>query len=368
MTGGRMGSNLRTSFGLVGRIAVLVALLAAFPVILVVDLYLTPWRVPTRILYAIPIMVAARLFGTGVAIGVIVGAIAFSILDAWLAGIDVQAEVLSILALAVVGWLSLLWAQAERRAAALAEERARLHEQERHRAEELEESRARLVEFFSLVAHDLRSPLTAIGGYTQMLSRWDTLAPDQRGKVAEGIQASLRRVVRLSDDLLDAARIGAGRFEIRKEPCDLVTLAREIVEHKGPAAPNHHLILEARVDRLDGLFDCDRVAQALGNLVDNAIKYSPEGGEVRVVAERVGDRARVSVSDQGMGIAPEDLPRLFQPYARLRRTPGIKGVGLGLYIVKGIVEAHGGAIAVESQLGEGSSFTLDLPLRDRTDP
>ncbi|MBI3978600.1 MAG: HAMP domain-containing histidine kinase [Chloroflexi bacterium] len=362
-----MDRVLHWSLNSTGRLVALGLIVVTFPLILAIDLYLTPWRVPTRILYAIPIMVAARVFSARGTIGVTLVAIAFSVLDAWLAGVDLPTEALAILALAAIGLLSLLWADAERRIRALAAERARLHEQELQRAAELEESRARLLEFFSMVTHDLRGPLTAIQGYGQMLPRWDTLSPSLREKMITNVSSSIRQIVRLAADLQDASRVGAGRFEIDREPIDLVALAREIVDQRQPAAPGHRLILEARAERLEGRWDCDRMVQVIGNLVDNAVKYSPDGGEVRVVVERSDDHARVVVSDQGIGIAPEDLPRLFQPYARLRREPGPKGLGLGLYIVRGIVEAHGGTIAVRSEPRKGSTFTVELPLSDVSD-
>ncbi len=346
------------------RIVVLILIMISFPVILVVDLYLTPWRVPAMILYAIPIMIAARLFSIPATIGVIVVAIGFGVLNAGLTGIDIQSEILAVLALAIIGLLSLAWANAERRSVLLAEERTRLLEQEQERSAELEDSRARLLEFFSMVAHDLRGPATTIAGFTELMLRANSLPPDQRQKIASGVKSSVRQIVRLSDDLLDASRIGTGRFEIEKSPGDLVALCSEIVERKKLTAPRHRLMLDARIERLEGRFDRDRIAQAISNLVDNAIKYSPEGREVRVVAERAGDRAKVAVSDQGIGIAQEDIPRLFQPYVRLRYTQGIKGLGLGLYIVKGIVEAHKGTISVQSEPSKGSTFIVDLPLDD----
>ncbi|MGE5620083.1 MAG: sensor histidine kinase [Sphingomonadaceae bacterium] len=349
--------------GRFGRASALAIALLTVAVILVVDLCFSPRRVPIRILYAIPIMLAARFVGLREATLVTLVAIAFSLLDGWLTGIDIQTEILATVALGVVGVLSLLWARAERRAAALAEERAGLHQQARQRAAESEDARERLLHFFALVAHDLRNPLTAISGYTQMLSRWDSLPPETRERVVKGIQLSLRQLTRLSNDLLDASRIGASRFEIQRYRCDLVALCREIVGQRRTTTSVHRLVMETQLDRLEGCFDCDRIAQAVGNLIDNAIKYSPAGGEVKVRLERVGDRARIEVSDQGIGIAPEDIDKLFQPYSRLHRGPEIRGMGLGLYIVRAIVEAHEGTITVQSQLGKGSTFTIDLPVR-----
>lgn len=346
------------------RIVALALILVSFPAIIAIDLFLTEWRVPIRIMYAVPIMVAATLFGTRVIATVLLVAVAFSVVDASLTGIDLQTELLSLLALAIIGLLSIDWAKAKHKAAVLAEERARLYEQERERAKMLEDARALLLEFFAMVAHDLRNPMTTIGGYSQLLSRGDTLPVEQRERLAEGIKSAVRQMTRLANDLQDASRIGTGRFDLKRGRCDLLDLARESVEQRQVLSPGRQLVLEARSQDLGTWCDKDRILQAMGNLIENAMKYSPESGEVRVTLERIDDRARVVVSDQGIGIAPEDVPRLFQPYERLHMTSEIKGLGLGLYIVKGIIEAHGGAVTVQSVLGEGSHFMIELPLEE----
>jgi signal transduction histidine kinase len=123
----------------------------------------------------------------------------------------------------------------------------------------------------------------------------------------------------------------------------------------------HHLVLEAP-ERLVGNWDGGRVGQLLANLVSNAIKYSPAGGEVRVALDCIGGEACVRVSDQGIGMSPDQIERLFQPFTRLYRGQEIHGLGLGLYISKAIAEAHGGRIWVESRPGQGSTFTVTLPL------
>jgi signal transduction histidine kinase len=143
---------------------------------------------------------------------------------------------------------------------------------------------------------------------------------------------------------------------------DLVALARQVVESRQVTTAQHHILLEAP-ERVEGTWDAARLEQAMDNLVGNAIKYSPNGGQVRVRIERQDSQGLVSVSDQGLGMRPKELPQLFQLFSRLESAGTIEGSGLGLYIVRGIVEAHGGRIWAESAgPGQGSTFYLTLPL------
>ena len=221
--------------------------------------------------------------------------------------------------------------------ALLARARA-LAEAERQR-DEAERARASLQTFLGVVAHDLRGPLTAIRGHAQLARR-------RAGAGASG---------RLDEAL---AAIVAGQLELRPEPTDLVALARRAVAAWQVATASHRLVLAAP-ERLDGTWDPGRLAEVLDNLLGNAIKYSPEGGEVRVRVDRQDDQAIVSVTDQGIGLRPEELPRLFQLFTRLETARPIEGSGLGLYIVA----AHGGRIWAESPgPGQGATFAVALPL------
>ncbi|MBI4491769.1 MAG: HAMP domain-containing histidine kinase [Chloroflexi bacterium] len=168
---------------------------------------------------------------------------------------------------------------------------------------------------------------------------------------------------RLVVDLMDAARIGAGAFQVQPQPTDLVALASQVVQTQQASSPHHCIKLETP-DQLEGVWDPDRLAQVLNNLVGNAVKYSPGGGEVQVQLRREDGQAVVSVSDQGSGIRLEDLPLLFQPFSRLYVGLGTRGAGLGLYIAQGIVRAHAGRIwATSPGPGQGATFTFSLPLR-----
>ncbi len=159
-----------------------------------------------------------------------------------------------------------------------------------------------------------------------------------------------------------AGRIGGGRFETNRRPTDLATLVRQVAQGYEVATPDHHIHVEAPPE-LVGNWDEDRLAQVLNNLIGNAVRYSPSGGEVWVRLERRDGQALLSVTDQGLGLAPEELATLFQPFRRGTRAEKPEGMGLGLYITKGIVEAHGGHIWAESPgPGQGSTFYVSLPI------
>ncbi len=259
---------------------------------------------------------------------------------------------------ASIGPLGDLWA--------LGIENAHLYEQSRQSAREAEEARARLQRFLNLVAHDLRAPLTPILGYTQLLLRRgaDRRPASENEKLRE-IEAAARRIRRLVGDLLDAARIGADRFTIEVAPVDLAALVRATVnELRGPSTPER-LIVEAP-DELVGTWDADRLRQVLENLVSNALKYSPADQPVLVELRQEGPAAILSVKDHGPGMTPDQIAQLFQPFGRLEQTQSIEGTGLGLYIARGIVEALGGRIWVESELGKGSTFVVKLPIKQET--
>jgi PAS domain S-box-containing protein len=247
-------------------------------------------------------------------------------------------------------------------------ERARLHARE-HEARRAAQAAARQrEEFLSIAAHEFRTPLTTLNGSVQALARQVGSPVLDRGRLTD-LQASLQRQVdrleRLVADLLDLTRLQHDGSAHRRRRVDLADLAREALgrfEDIAADPERRRLVLDAP-EPVVGSWDADRLDRALTNLISNALKYSPDGGEVRVRVRRVDGRAEAAVSDRGIGIAPEEQARLFQPFARGRHGhPGIEGAGLGLYIAAQIVERHGGAIAVESEPGAGSTFTIRLPL------
>jgi PAS domain S-box-containing protein len=233
-------------------------------------------------------------------------------------------------------------------------------EEERDRAERVKD------EFLGVISHEMRTPLTAVIGYADMLAKTEAENLSERGRqMVEVINRSAERQMRLLRDLLLLARIESGSFELRPEPLDLTELARQATEIAEPAAEAAGLDLQLRTDGALSLSgDRDRIGQAIDNLLTNAIKFTPEGGSVAVRVDADGDRALIEVEDSGTGIPLDEQDRLFE---RSYRASGaternIPGSGLGLTIVKEIVEAHGGSASFQSEPGRGSTFRLELPL------
>ncbi|MDQ6603770.1 MAG: PAS domain S-box protein [Chloroflexota bacterium] len=214
-------------------------------------------------------------------------------------------------------------------------------------------------DFISMITHELRNPLTSLKGYAQLMQRRTSY--DGRGMEVIVSQANL--LERLVDDLRDVARLDSRRLDLNRSEVDLVALARRSFEQARALVKGHRLLADLPDQPLVGWWDGDRLAQIMLNLLSNAIKYSPDGGDIRLCVEDRGDEARVSVSDQGIGIIPEALPQLFGRFYRAEGalTLGAQGLGLGLYITKGLVEAHGGQIWVDSTVGTGSTFVFTLP-------
>jgi len=219
-------------------------------------------------------------------------------------------------------------------------------------------------EFVATVSHDLRAPLTFMRGYATMLPMVGPLNERQRD-FGDKIIGGVEQMTALIDDLLDLGRIEAGVGLVR-EPVKIDDVIREVVESLSPHATNKEpkLEVDVPVDLPSLAGDATLLRQAIANLVDNAIKYTSKGGEVRVSARVQGATFQFSVADTGLGIAPADQAHLFEKFFRVRqRGPTqVKGSGLGLAIVKSIVERHGGRVWVDSKLGQGSTFAFSLPI------
>jgi signal transduction histidine kinase len=177
------------------------------------------------------------------------------------------------------------------------------------------------------------------------------------------IDAASTRMGRTIDELLDLARLRLGqRIELDRSTADLVSIARDSVAEHAAMAPGHRITLEARVPALVGEWDGRRLEHVISNLISNAVKFSPAGGDVVVTVDRVENDGLVAVRDQGVGIVPEDRATIFDRFRRGSNVKGIPGTGIGLTLAKEIAEAHGGSVFVESAPGKGSTFTVRLPL------
>ena len=216
------------------------------------------------------------------------------------------------------------------------------------------------IEIVSTVSHELRSPLTSVKGYTSLLlNRWDRLRDDQKRMMLEQVNHDADRVTRLITELLDISRLEAGRLVLRREMVDLPELSRSVVEKAKMEYPD----LDCAVSFPDPFptvyADPDKVVQVLTNLVENACKYaSPVGMSVEGTVEH--DNVSLQVRDRGEGFPERDLARVFTKFFRRAETKP-NGTGLGLWISKGLVEAHGGRLEVSSTPGQGSTFRFTLP-------
>jgi signal transduction histidine kinase len=228
----------------------------------------------------------------------------------------------------------------------------------------LEDAFGQQARFTSDAAHELRTPVSLILAQSQ-LALGRERSPGEYRDTIETSQRAARRMHALIESLLALARLDAGVESLRRRPCDLAELAREHLELILPLAEENRIRLRGDFARAPCEADPERIGQVLVNLLGNAVKFSPPGGEVRLSTRREGGDALVSVEDHGPGIAPEHLPHIFERFYRVdaSRARATGGAGLGLAICRGIAEAHGGSITVESRPGKGSRFTLRIPSR-----
>jgi signal transduction histidine kinase len=240
----------------------------------------------------------------------------------------------------------------------------------------LQDQLAHKEQFIAMIAHELRGPLSPIINYAQMIAR-QMCAPKDEGSQRNAavlrqtniIIGQARRLTRLVNDLLDASRLTSGQFTLMRETCDLTNMVKETVEQLRPVAPYHTLVANVPDDPIAGNWDCGRLQQALGNLLDNAIKYSDERTTVTVNVQPMQEIVRISVHNMGVSIPAAEIGQLFRPYARLEGAGKRQGSGLGLYITRSIVEAHNGTLRLEPNTEEtaggeprGTTFSFDLPL------
>ena len=251
-------------------------------------------------------------------------------------------------------------------------ERRRLARQLTRAREEAAAARARDA-FLAAASHDLKNPLTVIRGTAQILqrraSRQGSVPQEQLVAGLNSIERAAAQMATQIDELLDVAHLRAGQaLELNRAPADVVELAREQVAALQQSAELHRIELQTAERKLVAEIDRARVARVLANLLNNAVKYSPQGGEiaVRVVAggRPGGEQAVLTVTDQGVGIAPRTSPTSSSSFGAGRLVAGhISGTGIGLAMVRQVVEQHGGSVEAQSRPGVGSTFTVRLPLR-----
>jgi signal transduction histidine kinase len=227
-------------------------------------------------------------------------------------------------------------------------------------------------DFIATVSHEVRTPLSAIYGAAMTLRREDlALDEEGRGRLVKIVADEADRLARIVNEILLANHIDSGRLRLVSERVDPVESVRKVLESTRIYAPEGIEIELLAPDEAPAVAcDSDRLRQVLANLVDNAVKYSPDGGRIEVRVEPLGDRVRFSVRDEGLGIPVSEQQRVFNKFYRLdpNLTRGVGGTGLGLYICRELVRRMGGRIWVASAAGEGSTFFVDVPLAARPDP
>jgi PAS domain S-box-containing protein len=250
-----------------------------------------------------------------------------------------------------------------RREAEREEEAAKL----RSHAQRMADLERTKTQFLNLASHELRGPLTVVRGYTSMLED-GTIAPERFKEVAPLIGSKLDQIDTLIEQMLETSRLEHGQLALNPEVFDLRQLAREQVAIFSATSERHRLALVVDAEPVTISGDRARIGTIIANLLDNAVKYSPKGGNVECKVSRSEGSALVSVRDLGLGIRPEHMPLLFGRFSRLPtdENVSIQGTGLGLFLCREIAQRHGGDVSVHSNLGEGSEFTLRLPQAEPT--
>jgi signal transduction histidine kinase len=247
---------------------------------------------------------------------------------------------------------------------AAAVQNARLYSREQEALRRLQELDQRQRDFVAMVSHELRTPLTAVLGYADtVLNHQDELAPDAVLALVERSRGAAARLAVLVEELLDLSVVQRDELRLTLAPVDLAALLAETVAQYRPAG--HPVCLDVDPALPPLVTDAGRLTQIVGNLVANAAKFSPDGAPVAVTAAAAGDRVEIRVADRGVGIGPEDRERIFERFVQLEHANvrSVGGFGLGLYVVRRVCEALGACIAVEGDLGEGSTFVVSLPRR-----
>jgi len=250
-------------------------------------------------------------------------------------------------------------------------ERKRTNKLLEQRTQELEEANERLKEldrmksnFLSNVSHELRTPLASIKGFTETILREKDMDENNRQEFLQIVSEETERLATLINRLLNFSRIEIGRIKLKKENIDLIAAVKEVIEgYKSQARLKRLNLVHELPENLPLIYaDSGNIKEALSQLLENAIKYTEKYGRVAVSVKDQGDEVSVSISDNGVGIPKEELPHIFDKFYKVERpAEQVGGIGMGLALVKSIVEAHGGKVEIESEVGKGSKFSFTLP-------
>jgi PAS domain S-box-containing protein len=248
-------------------------------------------------------------------------------------------------------------------------DRKGMEEQLRHAKASAEAANLAKSHFLANMSHELRTPLNSILGFSQLL---EMQAASSRGALTDKLREYLRwirdggeHLLDMVNDVLDLSKIEAGKVDLEKRPFDTAMLVSRVLTTVRSLAARKHIHIDTAVDPGLGLLDADevRIKQVLYNLLSNAIKFTERERRIGVEARACGQECRITIWDEGIGIALGDRERIFEPFEQLRKGHEGHGTGLGLTIVKNLVELHGGTVSVESEVGKGSRFTVRLPGR-----
>ncbi|MBI9086086.1 MAG: PAS domain-containing protein [Desulfobacterales bacterium] len=222
-------------------------------------------------------------------------------------------------------------------------------------------------EFLSTAAHELRTPLTSIQGFSEILLMREDLSPDEKKKFLTYINKQAVGLAGIINDLLDISRIESGRgFTLNKAPCNAGDAIQQIIPYFQEQYKQHKFEVVLPEEPVELNVDKEKMGQVLKNLLSNAAKYSPGGGLIKVIGEVLTDHYQISIEDQGMGMTPENIDKIFDKFYRVDASnTAIEGTGLGTTIVKHIVEAHGGKVWVESELGKGTTVRFTIPIENK---
>jgi len=223
------------------------------------------------------------------------------------------------------------------------------------------------------IVHELRTPLQSLHSVHYLLSE-QIAGPlnEQQQKYVEMLRVNAERITDFTNQFLDLAKFEAGRMQFRQEPTKVAALVEKAVESARIHAEAHQITISMHVenDLPELRIDAEKISQVVSNLLSNAVKYTPDGGQIEVAVERRESGVRVLVKDSGVGIDPGDIPHLFTKFYQAKNAgkARTKGTGIGLALVKAIVDGHGGKLRVESEVGKGSTFSVELPLLSHAEP